>query len=600
MPVSYRSFQKLPEFSIIVSERGGAENRTRFDTDEVGIGRVQGNELVLPKGNVSKRHARISYVEGRFVVADLNSTNGTYVNRRRISQSTIVRFGDRIYIGDFVLRIEDPSAPYETASDRVREIQESIPDFSDQTVKTNAVTSAAVSSVQPAAVVDSPPSMPEEAAPATGTVSTGEFDALSIEDGTASFGPRAHQLLRELAARLEQKFDASVPGVEATDAIRRRALQSAQEAWRAMESDGVVEGGWEFQSMLVERAVSELVDAGALGQIWEDPAVTQIVASGDHSLVIWRDDLRRHEVPFSSPESLLRAVRRACARRGGGVPGAERAIERTLDGGIRLSCAVSEDGTRALAVRAWRQVFQGRSFDGLVLDGTLSRGMATFIRQCVVHRANLLVVGSQLGVQRLLGAASDVAEGHCIVVHSGSAFCQGRPDASRLDAATEGIEGSVAQLSAIEGVRLFVERWSPTSSRALYRGVAGGADGILVGAAARSFRRWWSRAAAELTTLGLGLDVPGAQRWICSAFDVAIEVVQLADERFRVMNVFEVSARADGSPALAELFRFEVERTAAGGVVEGAFRPTGTVPELFAEFKERGISVDHGVFRATR
>src|SRR5262245_3454358 len=61
---------------------------------------------MLPKGNVSKRHARLVFRDGRFIVTDMNSTNGTYVNRRRISQATIVRQGDRIYIGDFVLRIE--------------------------------------------------------------------------------------------------------------------------------------------------------------------------------------------------------------------------------------------------------------------------------------------------------------------------------------------------------------------------------------------------------------------------------------------------------------------------------------------------------------
>ena len=93
-------------FVIIVHEKGGAERREVFDTAELSVGRVQGNELMLPKGNVSKRHARLLYRDGRFIVTDLNSTNGTYVNRRKITQATIVREGDRIYIGDFVLRIE--------------------------------------------------------------------------------------------------------------------------------------------------------------------------------------------------------------------------------------------------------------------------------------------------------------------------------------------------------------------------------------------------------------------------------------------------------------------------------------------------------------
>src|SRR5690348_4717787 len=64
---------------------------------------------MLPKGNVSKHHARLLFRDGRFIVTDLKSTNGTYVNGRKIAQATIVREGDKIYIGDFVLRIESGS-----------------------------------------------------------------------------------------------------------------------------------------------------------------------------------------------------------------------------------------------------------------------------------------------------------------------------------------------------------------------------------------------------------------------------------------------------------------------------------------------------------
>lgn len=93
-------------FSITISEKGGAERREAFDKTEINIGRVQGNDLMLPKGNVSKHHARLLFRDGRFIVTDLKSTNGTYVNGRKIAQATIVREGDKIYIGDFVLRIE--------------------------------------------------------------------------------------------------------------------------------------------------------------------------------------------------------------------------------------------------------------------------------------------------------------------------------------------------------------------------------------------------------------------------------------------------------------------------------------------------------------
>jgi pilus assembly protein CpaF len=96
--------------SIVISEKGGAERRERFESPEISIGRVKGNDVLLPKGNVSKRHARLIQRDGRFIVTDLKSTNGTYVNHRRITHATLVREGDRIYIGDFVLWIEDQGA----------------------------------------------------------------------------------------------------------------------------------------------------------------------------------------------------------------------------------------------------------------------------------------------------------------------------------------------------------------------------------------------------------------------------------------------------------------------------------------------------------
>ena len=103
--------------AIVISEKGGAERREIFDKHEINVGRVQGNDLMLPKGNVSKRHARLLFRDGRFIVTDLKSTNGTYVNGRKIAQATIVREGDKIYVGDFVLRVElSASTPSPRAS----------------------------------------------------------------------------------------------------------------------------------------------------------------------------------------------------------------------------------------------------------------------------------------------------------------------------------------------------------------------------------------------------------------------------------------------------------------------------------------------------
>ena len=97
-------------FAIVITEKGGEQRRISFNKAEITIGRVQGNDIVLPKGNVSKRHARIVLKDGKFIIVDLKSTNGTYVNGRKITSPLVVKNTDKIYIGDFILSIDEAGA----------------------------------------------------------------------------------------------------------------------------------------------------------------------------------------------------------------------------------------------------------------------------------------------------------------------------------------------------------------------------------------------------------------------------------------------------------------------------------------------------------
>lgn len=81
---------------VTLSEKGGAEKELFFDGSVISVGRVQGNSIVLPKPNVSKRHATIVARDGHVTVVDLKSTNGTYVNGRRISTLKDIGPDDRV------------------------------------------------------------------------------------------------------------------------------------------------------------------------------------------------------------------------------------------------------------------------------------------------------------------------------------------------------------------------------------------------------------------------------------------------------------------------------------------------------------------------
>src|SRR6185295_12309577 len=72
--------------------------------DTITIGRMRGNTIVIDNDSVSLVHAKITRVEGRFFLKDLNSTNGTLVNGQTISEAPLrnldrIRFAD--VIGEF-------------------------------------------------------------------------------------------------------------------------------------------------------------------------------------------------------------------------------------------------------------------------------------------------------------------------------------------------------------------------------------------------------------------------------------------------------------------------------------------------------------------
>lgn len=66
------------------------------------LGRGPGSHIQFPDQSVSRHHARLRYVQGAWMLQDLGSTGGTWVNGQRI-QAHVLRSGDQIRLGDYVL-----------------------------------------------------------------------------------------------------------------------------------------------------------------------------------------------------------------------------------------------------------------------------------------------------------------------------------------------------------------------------------------------------------------------------------------------------------------------------------------------------------------
>ena len=69
------------------------------------IGRSANCQVTLDDTYVSQLHARVFARDGQYLVEDLGSTNGTYLNRARVTGSMVMKRGDRLQVGNTVMEL---------------------------------------------------------------------------------------------------------------------------------------------------------------------------------------------------------------------------------------------------------------------------------------------------------------------------------------------------------------------------------------------------------------------------------------------------------------------------------------------------------------
>lgn len=93
--------------------RQGAQTGTSFPLPPhaTEIGRDETADISLQDPEMSRRHVRISWQEGRYILEDLNSTNGTFLNDTRVTATQRLSPGDEIRMGQYVLEFQAQAEP---------------------------------------------------------------------------------------------------------------------------------------------------------------------------------------------------------------------------------------------------------------------------------------------------------------------------------------------------------------------------------------------------------------------------------------------------------------------------------------------------------
>jgi pSer/pThr/pTyr-binding forkhead associated (FHA) protein len=90
---------------LVMVEPADQAGRSYPLDNEASIGRAAGCQITLDDTYSSQIHARVFLRDGQWLVEDLGSTNGTWLNRQKVSGPMVLQRGDRLQIGNTVMEL---------------------------------------------------------------------------------------------------------------------------------------------------------------------------------------------------------------------------------------------------------------------------------------------------------------------------------------------------------------------------------------------------------------------------------------------------------------------------------------------------------------
>jgi len=573
-------------FSVILTEKGGPTQRLDFECEEITIGRVDENDICLPKGNISKKHTRIVVKDGKIIVLDLRSTNGTYVNGRKLAGPQLISPADKVYIGDFILNVEPPDLELP---------QDGAP-------------------ADGAPVAEEPTMTPALPHSAAGEATRRE---LHLRPGTSTPAPQpcappaSHgQTLQLVHGRLIEALDLRRLDLDAlgSDELWQKAEASVRQIVSRMDQTGELDPHLD-RDELIEDVLNEALGLGPLETWLADDSVSEIMVNSPTQVYVEREGrLERVEKAFSSAQAVMGVIERIVAPLGRHIDESSPFVDARLPDGSRVNAIIPPLALKGpcITIRKFKRDLLG--VDSLIGFGTLTLPMAQFLETCVRVRRNVVISGGTgSGKTTLLNVlAGYIPQQERIVSIEDAAELQLPQDHwIQLESRPANIEGKgqitirdlVRNALRMRPDRIVVGECRGGEALDMLQAMNTGHDGSLTTLHANSTRDALARLETMVLMSGMELPVRAIREQIASAVNVILQQTRFADGSRKVTAVSEVSGMEQDVITLHDVFRFKQEGFDDQGAVVGRFVATGFVPKFYDDLQQRGIPVDMEIFR---
>lgn len=586
---------------LTLTEKGGEPRQLSFEKNEVTVGRVQGNDVVLPKGNVSKRHCRIYIQDGHFSVEDLKSTNGTYVNGRKISEPTALTTADKVYVGDFVVRVDNatpaevptppppgneagslssalsrrPPPPPPRATGTLRTLVED-PEPPQRNRSSSAMR---LPPPPPPPRRDSRPipALSEDEPPTPNVTVPADID---LDDESLSTAPP-----RLNVPPLKPVMPVMPPVAARSQEREELPEEEEREPPTANRGRGVL-------SKAAPQAPGSADLPGWLRKLLDGDGAAAVYVSGPDAVEVERDGRREPATLTTSESETLADNLRALAGRGVPRPAPDAPVVNvTLADGSRL-VAVFPPAAAQVCAAIHRSSGAPKSLGDLASEGALSKEMQQVLEACSSTRRNVIVSGDRRAAELLLQALAKTITSRSRVVviadrvatpGGGAPWVKLAPEPRNPDIMTAAI--------ALRPDYLIVDVIAASTAADLLQECAVGQEGVFAAVAARSASDALSRLQALAgSALGGGSSV---RELLAGSFDLIVHASTMNDGSLRVTEIAEPRADLEGRVVAEPLLTWRADEDRNGG----RFQTTNAPSRLAATLAARGVEVPASVLQ---
>ncbi|GAC1602100.1 MAG: hypothetical protein NVS4B10_14200 [Myxococcales bacterium] len=597
-------------FSIILTEKGGDSRRLDFESEEITIGRVEDNDICLPKGNISKKHTKIVVKDGIIFVFDLKSTNGTYVNGKKLVGPLVILPEDRIYIGDFTLNV----APFDGAKARKKPIpmpNAMPPPLADAASEPPRVPGAPLAGKARSFGERPFPDGPGDPLPPPGpAASPGRPDAspaLPWAGAPAEYGATLKLIHDRLIEGLDlRRLDLDALGREE---LRSRAEASAQQIIARMDKSGELPAQLD-RAELLQDVLNEALGLGPLEIYLHDDSVSEIMVNTPTQVFVERNGrLERVAKTFSSAQAVLSAIERIVAPLGRHIDESSPLVDARLADGSRVNAIIPPLALKGpcITIRKFKRgLLAPRDLIGF---GSLTEGMAEFLQTCVKVRRNVVISGGTgSGKTTLLNILSGYIPPveRIVTIEDAAELQLPQEHWVALEARPSNIEGKgqitirdlVRNSLRMRPDRIVIGECRGGEALDMLQAMNTGHDGSLTTLHANSPRDALSRLETMVLMSGMDLPIRAIREQVANAIHLVVQQTRFADGSRRISAISEIAGMEDDAIAVHDVFAFKQDGFDAEGRVQGRFLATGFVPRFYQELEKRGIPVDLGIFRA--